>query len=172
VPDAVLERARKVLEASRTENGAFVYSGAANPKVKTDLLPGSIARSAVCETTLTMLGGSSPEAIQASVDAFHKYWDELEKRRKQTGTHKPPHNIAPYYFYYGHRYAAQAIEMLPAPKRQAERAKLVATILKTRDEDGTWNDRVFPRSRNYGTAMVVLALINERTPIPAKFEKK
>jgi hypothetical protein len=83
-----------------------------------------------------------------------------------------PHNIAPYYFYYGHRYAAQAIEMLPEAKRKAERAKLVDVILKTRDEDGTWNDRVFERSRNYGTAMVVLALLNEKTPVPAKYEKK
>jgi hypothetical protein len=44
--------------------------------------------------------------------------------------------------------------------------------LKTRDDDGTWNDRVFARSRSYGTAMVILALINEKTPAPPKFVKK
>jgi hypothetical protein len=28
-----------------------------------------------------------------------------------------------------------------------------------RDADGTWNDRVFPRSASFGTAMSVLALL-------------
>jgi hypothetical protein len=44
-------------------------------------------------------------------------------------------------------------------------------ILRTRDGDGTWNDRVFPRSRNYGTAMIVLALLGEKTPIPPALKK-
>ena len=50
--------------------------------------------------------------------------------------------------------------------RPVERARLLELILKTRDDDGTWNDRVFPRSRNYGTAMVVLALLGDAVPIP------
>ena len=29
--------------------------------------------------------------------------------------------------------------------------------MSVRDEDGTWNDRVFPRSAAYGTAVTVLA---------------
>src|SRR5262249_2024868 len=113
VPDAVLERARKVLEGSRIPSGAFVYSGSAKVHENDDILPGSVARDAVCETTLFLLGGGSTEAVQESLDAFHKYWDELEKRRKKTGTHEGKYNVAPYYFYFGHRYAAQAIELLP-----------------------------------------------------------
>lgn len=129
-------------------------------------LPGSIARSAVCETTLQLLGEGSTEAIAESIEAFHRHWDELERRRKQSGTHAGPYGIAPYYFYYGHRYAAQAIEMLPAARREQERERLLEVVLRTRDADGTWNDRVFDRSRNFGTAMVVLALLAENTPLP------
>ncbi len=128
------------------------------------LLIGSIARSPVCETTLLLLGDGSPDAIRRALDDFHTHWEHLETRRKKTGTHVPPFGIAPYYFYYGHRYAAQAIEFLPPGERAAARARLLATILKTRDEDGTWNDRVFRRSRNFGTAMIVLALLGERQP--------
>jgi hypothetical protein len=171
VPDEVLERARKVLEAGRTPDGAFVYSGAARGR-EGDVLPGSAARSAVCETTLLLLGGGSTEAVQAALDAFHTHWDELEKRRKKSGTHEGKYSIAPYYFYYGHRYAAQAIEALPEKVRTAERERLLQVILKTRDEDGTWNDRVFPRSRNYGSAMIVLALLGDKAPLPPKFQKK
>jgi hypothetical protein len=171
VPDEVLERARQVLEASRTSAGAFAYSGTARGRASDDALPGSVARSAICETTLVLLGSGSGEAIQGALDAFYKHWDELEKRRKKTGTHEGPYHIAPYYFYYGHRYAAQAIQMLPEALRPAERDRLLKTILKTRDEDGTWNDRVFPRSRNFGTAMVVLALLGDKAPLPPKYQR-
>jgi hypothetical protein len=170
VPDDVLKRARKVLEASRAESGAFAYGGTKPGKDTTDGTPGSAARSAVCEVTLTQLGGSSPEALQGALDAFHKHWDELAKRRQKTGTHEGPYHIAPYYFYYGHRYAAQAIELLPEKTRAAERERLLAVILRTRDDDGTWNDRVFDRSRAYGSAMVILALLGDKTPVPPKFE--
>ncbi len=170
VPDDVLQRARGVLEAARLEGGAFAYSGASAAGKQVDgrqQLPGSVARSAACEATLLLLGGGDPKALAESIEAFHEHWGELEKRRKKTGTHLPPYGIAPYYFYFGHRYAAQAIEMLPADRRATERARLKETLLRTRDEDGTWNDRVFPRSRNYGTAMAVLALLGERAPRPA-----
>src|SRR5262249_474286 len=171
VPDDLLARARKALEGSRTESGAFAYSGPRPGKESPNLLPGSVARSPVCETTLVLLGGGSAKASQAALDAFHQHWDQLEKRRQQPGTHKPPYGIAPYYFYYGHRYAAQAIEMLPEKARAVERERLLRLILRTRDADGTWNDRVFPRSRNYGTAAAVLALLGDRTPLPPKWEK-
>jgi hypothetical protein len=178
VPDEILARARRALEKSRTNSGAFVYSGFArqddhdaghaasgDPRAK---VPGAIARSPACEATLMLLGGGSAEAVQAALDAFFEHWDELEKRRRQPGTHAGAYGIAPYYFYYGHRYAAQAIELLPASARPHERQRLLEFILRTRDGDGTWNDRVFPRSRNFGTAMIVLALLGERTPLPPR----
>jgi hypothetical protein len=172
VPDEVFARSRKVLESGRADDGAFAYSGAVRDGKTTDGLPGSSARSAVCETTLTLLGGGSGEAVKEAVAIFFKHWNELEKRRKQKGTHVGPYLIAPYYVYYGHRYAAQAIETLPEKERQAERDRLLTAILKTRDEDGTWNDRVFERSRNYGTSMIVLALLGDKAPIPPRWEKR
>ena len=172
VPDEVLERAKKVLEGCRTAEGAFAYSGTGQGRASPINKPaGSSARSAVCETTLVLLGGGSVKDIRSALEAFHTHWDELEARRKKKGTHEGPFLIAPYFFYYGHRYAAQAIEMLPEEERAKERERLLQVILKTRDADGTWNDRIFERSRNYGTASVALALLGDKTP-PPKFEKK
>lgn len=170
VPDELLIRARKSLEKNRTAENAFAYSGPGDRGSAGDKPAGSAARSAVCETTLVLLGGGSIGAVRGALNAFHEHWDELKKRHQQTGTHVPPFSIAPYYFYYGHRYAAQAIEMLPESERAAERERLLKTVIKTRDADGTWNDRIFPRSRNYGTAMIVLTLLADKTPLPAKFE--
>ena len=169
VPRDVLDRARRVLENARTDAGAFLYSGQfkeGESRYTSDQLAGSCARSAACESTLRLLGGGSVDAVRGALNAFHRHWDELEKRRKKTGTHEGAYRIAPYYFYYGHRYAAQAIQMLPEASRAAERERMIPVILKTRDSDGTWNDRVFDRSRAFGTAMVVLALLGDAVPLP------
>jgi hypothetical protein len=172
VPDEVLARTRKVLEAGRAPSGAFAYTGKSGGREPDDKLPGSSARSAVCETTLLLLGGGSLDDLRKSIEIFHDNWDELANRRQKPGTHEGDYHIAPYYFYYGHRYAAQAVEMLPAKERNAHRDRLLRVLLKTRDGDGTWNDRVFPRTRNYGTAMAVLLLLADQAPPPARWEKK
>ncbi|MFK7821566.1 MAG: hypothetical protein AB8G99_22820 [Planctomycetaceae bacterium] len=167
VPDDVLMRARRALLISRTEAGAFQYSGTSTRHPAA--LPGSIARSAVCESTLLLLGGGNVDHLRGAIDAFHKHWDELEKRRKKAGTHLPPYNVAPYYFYYGHRYLAQAIQFLPTDEQTAQYNKFKAVLMRTKDPDDTWNDRVFDRSKAYGTAMSILALMNN-VPIPKKLE--
>ena len=73
-------------------------------------------------------------------------------------THVAPYGVAPYYFFFAHGYAAEAIERLPEAERAAWRDRLHRLLMSVRDEDGTWNDRVFPRSASYGTAMAMLAL--------------
>jgi len=80
--------------------------------------------------------------------------------------------IAPYYFFYAHRYAAQAIELLAAEDRPGYRQKLYALLWKVREEDGGWNDRVFPRSETFGTAMSMLALLSPKLPAPARWPRK
>ncbi len=169
VADEVFSRGKAALLSSREDNGAFAYSGPVGSGRKTSRrqIPGSLARSPVCETTLLLLDGGEVKDIERSLQHFYKHWGELEKRRKKTGTHVPPYGIAPYYFYYGHRYLSQAIEMLPEKKRGVHRSRLRKLLVKTRDKEGTWNDRVFPRSRNFGTAMSVLALVEPgRAPLP------
>lgn len=172
VSDDLRTRSRRVLELARAKTGAFLYSGTfkeGESGYTSDQLQGSIARSAACESTLVLLGGGSVERVQAALDAFHEHWQALEDRRRKTGTHVGPYKIAPYYFYFGHFYAAQAVRLLPEGSRTRERERLLTTILKTRDADGTWNDRVFPRSKSYGTAMMVRALLPD-VPVPAAWK--
>lgn len=166
VPPEVFERGRKALLASRNEEGAYRYSGVESERRPT-ALPGSVARSAACEATLALMGDANRgREVEFAIEAFYTHWDELEKRRKKTGTHEGPYQIAPYYFYYGHRYAGQAVALLPAEKRSQAYERLAETLLKTKDEDDTWNDRVFDRSRGFGTACSVMALLGDRVPLP------
>ncbi len=171
VDAAVVDRALGALESARLESGAFQYGVAperANGKGVEDV-PGAIGRMAVCETTLWLAGRGSTPRVRAAIDAFFEHWEWLEKRRRQNGTHVPPYMIAPYYFYYAHYYVAQAIEQLPEEERPARRARLYELLFRVREESGGWNDRVFDRSENYGTAMTLLALLQPRLPSPARW---
>ena len=170
-----MSRAADALEASRYADGGFLYFGTHKSKPKRDVqdqLPGSIARSSICETMLTLLGKGSPDHLAHAVESFHRHWHHLESRRAKPGTHDGPYRIAPYYFYYGHRYAAQAIELLPESKRPDERQRMYELLMRTRGSDGLWNDRDFSRSRSYSTAMVLLALMSEEVGLPPKWEPK
>jgi len=169
VDAAVVERGLKSLEDARLATGAFQYGSdekSQNGKGFEDV-PGAIGRMAACEVTLHLAGRSSVERLRGSLDAFFEHWEWLEKRRKQDGTHVPPYMIAPYYFFYAHRHAAQAIEFLPEAERAGYRAKLNALLWQVREKSGGWNDRVFPRSEAYGTAMTLLALREPSQPRPA-----
>jgi hypothetical protein len=165
----LLDRAKKSLEAARADDGAFLYSGRfrdGEERRASDDLAGSAARAAGCEATLRLLGAGSAEHVQGALNAFHDHWADLEKRYRKPGAHEGPHQIAPYYFFFGHRYAAQAVQLLPEASRPAERERLARLFTKTRDADGTWNDRVFDGAKSYGTTMAMLAFIGDKAALP------
>lgn len=165
----LLDRAKKSLETARADDGAFLYSGtfrAGEDRKASDALAGSAARATGCEATLRLLGGGSVEHLQGALNVFHDHWADLEKRYRKPGAHDGPHQIAPYYFFFGHRYAAQAIQLLPEASRAPERERLARLFAKTRDADGTWNDRVFERTKSYGTTMALLAFLGDRAVLP------
>ena len=164
----LLERALNGLEDSRTEAGFFPYSSSGGR----DEAPGAIGRSPAAEVTLFLAGRSSVEDIRDSLDAFLEHWEWLEKRRRQTGTHVPPYGIAPYYFFYAHNYAGLAIEFLDKDARPRYRARFLERLFQVQENSGGWNDRVFPRSENFGTAMSVLALLQPKLPTPAEWDSE
>lgn len=187
VDDAVVERALAALERARTPVGSFVYAGSAEGRGES--VPGSVGRMLASETTLLLAGRGSVDRVRGAVDAFIVHWEHLDARRQRNGTHVPPYGIAPYYFYYAHYYAAQAIEQLPEPERPEYRRRLYELIFRNRlpvkdaesaggdkpgygaGTPGGWNDRVFPRSTNYGTAMCVLAFLEPEARPPARWMK-
>lgn len=169
VDEAVLTRALSELEGARTPSGAVIYriSPGAATGPGAGATPGAVGRMAIVESTLFLAGRSDPSRLRGAVDAFLVHWEWLEKRRARRGTHEGPYGIAPYYFYFAHYYAAQAIELLPEAERAEYRRRLRERIFATRDSGGSWNDRVFERSANFGTAMSVLALRMPQAGPPA-----
>lgn len=142
--------------------GSVTYAGPQNAR-RPEKIPGAVGRMCVTEATLAMAGRSSEARLTRAVESFVTHWDELDKRRQKSGTHEGPYGVAPYYFMFAHFYASQAIEMLPAERRAALREKCDAQLFRVRDDNGSWNDRVFKRSSGYGTAMAMMAIMGPKT---------
>jgi hypothetical protein len=171
VDPAIVDRAVAFLERTRFASGAVAYSGEAGERQTTGgATPGAVGRMLVVESTLVLAGKGSTRDVRGALDAFIAHWDWLRVRKQQTGTHVAPFGVAPYYFMFAHRYAAQAVELLPQAERPEYRRCITNLLFSVREENGSWNDRVFPRSSGYGTAMAMLALMDPASPPPARWE--
>lgn len=169
VDEGVVTRALDALERCRTAEGNFAYSASVQTREPERSLPGATGRMVSGEMVLLLAGRGSEERVAAAIDAFVAHWQELERRRAKTGTHVPPYGVAPYYFQFAHWYAAQAAELLQGARRDECRRKVAALTWVTRSREGTWNDRVFPRSAAFGTATAMLALEAPRLPASARW---
>ncbi len=166
IDEGVLERALEALEHCRGASGFMAYSATRPTRDTPDQIPGAIGRMVAAESALFLAGRSNSDRLRFALDRFIEHWGELEKRRQKNGTHIPPYNVAPYYFFYGFHHAELAVRLLPPAEREPYRAKLEELLFSVRDADGTWNDRVFKRSANYGTAMTVSGLLLAWHPQP------
>ena len=135
------------------------------------MIPGAIGRMVAVETVRSQAGQGSPEDLRRALDAFNEHWNELLKRKSKSGTHVRPYGVAPYYFFYAHGYAAEAIEELPEADRAPYRKKLMELLFSTREKDGVWNDRVFPRSRAYGTSIALQIMTQPEAKPAARWNK-
>ncbi len=159
VPDGIVERAMDGLDLNLGEQGHVAYAARRKTNDPPSQIPGAIGRMVAVETVRSEQGLNEPADLRRALAAFVTHWGELLKRKEKTGTHQPPYGVAPYYFMFAHGFAAEAIERLPEEERPAWRDRVARLLLSVRDdEEGTWNDRVFPRSSAYGTAVAILTL--------------
>ena len=159
VEEALVVRGLEALQRGRRDDtGAWSYSVRPGQSGHREEMHASSARAAIAELALHHGGLSTPKGMRRAVEGFFDGWEHLLKRKSQQGTHVGPYSIAPYYFFFGHGYVAHAIEVLPENQRPELRSQLRKVLLATRDEDGSWNDRIFPRTSAYCTAMVLMAL--------------
>ena len=171
VDEAMVRRGLQGLSNTLAKDGNIVYSAQGPTKANAAGLPGAIGRMVAVETVRLQGGEGSVEEVEHAVEAFFEHWEELLKRKSKNGTHEGPYGVAPYYFFYAHGYAAEAIEELPEAKRAALRKRLADLLFEVREDDGSWNDRVFPRSKAYGTAQA-LWVFTQPSTTPARWQSK
>jgi hypothetical protein len=123
---------------------------------------GSLGRSQVCNLALRLYGDPrvTDEVIETWLNRLFARNGWLSIGRKRPVPHESHFYVAGYFYYYGHWYAAQCIDLLPADERPYFQDHLAHLLLPLQEKDGSWWDYPFYNyHQQYGTAMAVMSLV-------------
>jgi len=163
-PPKLVRRAVVSLHRQRKPDFSYLYSHGHRyvPMARINRPAGSLGRSQACNLALRVWGD------EAVTDAVLATWlDRLFARnlwldigRKRPVPHESWAQVAGYFYYYGHYYAALCIEVLPPAERPHFQHHLAAILLRLQERDGSWWDYPFyDYHQQYGTAMAVMSLV-------------
>lgn len=123
---------------------------------------GSLGRSQVCNLALRLYGDErvTDEVLETWLNRLFARNGWLSIGRKRPVPHESHFFVAGYFYYYGHWYAAQCIDELPAVERTHFQDHLAHILLPLQEKDGSWWDYPFYNyHQQYGTAMAVMSLL-------------
>jgi hypothetical protein len=163
VPKKMTELALEQTHKQRQPGGTFLYSGQFSwrPLHEIHRPPGSLGRSQVCHLALRRWNvGDIPNGeLIVWLDRLFERNGWLSIGRKRPVPHEAWFQVAGYFYYYGHYYAAGCIAELPAEKQAPFKTKLADTIISHQDGDGSWWDfPFFNYHQTWGTAFAVMTL--------------
>jgi hypothetical protein len=163
-PEEQIETAIKSIHRQRKPDFSYAYGEYLRmyPMLDINRPASSLGRSQACNLALRLYG--DPQVTDAVLETWldrlfaRNGW--LSVGRKRPVPHESWFQVAGYFYYYGHWYAAMCIEQLPAEKRKYFQDHLAHILLPLQEKDGCWWDYPFYNyHQQYGTAMAVMALV-------------
>jgi hypothetical protein len=126
---------------------------------------GSLGRSQACNIALRAWGDEkiTDEVLDTWLHRLFARNGWLSIGRKRPIPHESWFQVAGYFYYYGHYYAALCIEDLPADQRGLFQAHMAVTIIPKQEKDGSWWDYpLYDYHQPYGTAFALMTLVRCR----------
>ena len=126
---------------------------------------GSLGRSQACNIALRAWGDEkiTDEVLDTWLHRLFARNGWLSIGRKRPIPHESWFQVAGYFYYYGHYYAALCIEDLPATQRGLFQAHMTQTIIPKQEKDGSWWDYpLYDYHQPYGTAFALMTLVRCR----------
>ncbi len=163
VDEAQLAKAVRTVAHCRLPNGAYTYSvdviSSPAGLEYINQVKGSLGRIQVGNVALFRAGRLDRRAVKDGLDEFFRHHQFLAVARKKPIPHESWYAVAAYFFLFGHYYAAEAIELLPAEQRTKYARALEGKLLAIQEEDGAfWDFHISTYTRAYGTAFAVMSL--------------
>ena len=167
VPQKLFDRGLATIRRQMKPDRSYLYGEhhKYRPQHPVNLPGGSLGRSQACNALLRRLGAADV------TDAATVTWLErlfarngwLDLGRKKPIPHESWFAVAGYFFFYGHFYAAECIESLPAAVRPPLQDQLARLLLPLQEPNGCWWDYPFyDYHMQYGTAFAVRTLVRCR----------
>jgi hypothetical protein len=181
-PPKVVQRGIDSLKRQQKPDFTYLYGEYLKwqPMMPINRPGGSLGRSQACNLALRLWGD------QRITDAVLKAWlDRLIVRngwlsmgRKRPIPHESHFQVAGYFYYYGHYYAALCVGQLPARERPFYQDHLAHLLLPLQEQDGSWWDfPLYNYHQPYGTAFALMTLkrcekaVESPGSIPGRNEK-
>jgi hypothetical protein len=162
VPEGLVRRALSRLKEMRKPDGSFLYGSDFRyiPMHMANRDKGSLGRTQAGHYALSVWneGGIVEKQIREGLEKLFEEHRFIEIGRKRQYPHEGWYATAPYYYYFGHYYAAKLIERMA--DKADYREKLRSFILPHQEPDGSWWDyNMWDYTKPYGTAFAVMALL-------------
>ena len=162
-PEKLVRRAVDSLHRQQKPDFSYMYGEYLKlmPMLGINRPGGSLGRSQSCNLALRLWGDAkiTDEVLRVWLDRLFARNGWLSIGRKRPIPHESWFQVAGYFYYYGHYYAALCIEQLPTPERAEFQSHLANLLLGLQEKDGSWWDYpLYNYHQQYGTAFALLAL--------------
>jgi hypothetical protein len=179
-PEQVVERGIDSLHRQQNPDFSYLYGEYLKwqPARAINRPGGSLGRSQACNLALR-IWGDERITDQVLIDWLDRLFARnlwLDIGRKRPIPHESWFQVAGYFYYFGHYYAALCIEQLPPEQRPRYQDHLATLLLAKQERDGSWWDYpLYNYHQQYGTAFAVMALLKcqraaDLAPAPTKAE--
>jgi len=163
VPKKLIDRGLDAIRRQQRPDLGYLYSENFLYRTGADINKpgGSVGRSQACNLVLRLNNDKSvsDEAIGAWANRLFARNLWLDIGRKRPVPHESWYQVAGYFFYYGHYYAALCIEHAPLDQQESLRHQLAHVMISLQEKDGSWWDYpLYNYHQQYGTAFALMAL--------------
>jgi len=141
-----VERAAAYVKRCRLPNGAYEYDLNPIPRVNggpnINNVKGSLGRIQVCNWALHLAKDpdTTVDRIRTGVEQFFAHHEFLQVARMRPIPHEAYYQNAGYFYFFGHFYCSQAINLLPQGEREGFHVQLRPCILQAQRPDGSFCD--------------------------------
>lgn len=163
-PEEVVKRALDSTKRQRLPDFSYLYGEylKEHPVMGINRPGGSLGRSQACNIALRLWGDEkvTDEVLIVWLDRLFARNGWLGMGRKRPVPHESWMQVAGYFYYFGHYYAARCIDELPKPERDRQAGYLAHTLLPLQEKDGSWWDYpLYDYHQTYGTSFAIMSLV-------------
>lgn len=167
LPKPIIDRAIASLRRQELPDRCYLYGEYLKtmPRRGINRPAGSLGRTQSCNAALHRWNQDdiTDEVIEEWLDRLVTRNGWLDIGRKRPVPHESWCQVAGYFFYFGHYYAAQCIALLPEDRQPPHQANLARLLEKLQEKDGSWWDfPLYNYHQQYGTAMAMMSLLRCR----------
>ncbi len=170
-PEKVTQRAIAGTKRQQKPDHSYIYGEYLKwmPQMPINRPGGSLGRSQCCNVALRLWGdkGITDEVLKTWLDRLITRNGWLSMGRKRPIPHESHFQVAGYFYYFGHYYAALCIEQLKPADRPFYQDHLAHIITDLQERDGSWWDYpLYNYHQQYGTAFALMTLHRCRKSVP------